>query len=299
MSRSLRSMSGFVLICIIALGSWFATVAASPQHDAEATIEALQTRVAELESENSELRTQVTVPATSTLPQSSAIPTSAASEKPMELADGLQLLSYRFIYSGLYFANDDDKATFVVGEIKNNTDRELDAPGLKFVLLDEKGNIVGDINADPILPVIMPDQVMPIQSAIFGDEPKPSEWKTEHIDLCGSWGTSENLAEYDPTHLKLQNLMEKHTGREISFSGSVLNGSDQPAKGVYIKAAIFDKSGRFSGWFWTALDVPIPAGKSEQFQFNSVGDPHDPVGVAGDGYTYKLWVGFDSAFSIC
>lgn len=217
----------------------------------------------------------------------------------IELAPGLEILSYRFVHSGIYRAASDERATFVLGEIRNTTDQILDAPGLQFVLLDGDGNIVSTIYADPILPVIQPGQTMPFESAIFGDEPEPSEWTTEQIVVCGDWGTANRLEQFDPIGLELRETEEIRTEDTLSINGNVFNGTTQPAEGVYVKAAVYDTDGRFSGWLWTVVDVAIPAGKSARFQFTSSGNPHDPLGVAGSGYTYELWVGFDSPFGSC
>jgi len=211
----------------------------------------------------------------------------------------LTILSYRFLSSGLYRADNEDKATFVLGEMQNTTDRVLDAPSLQFVLLDDGGNVVGSINADPILPLIQPSEVMPFLSGIFGDEPDPSEWSTEEVSLCGPWGTADRHDRYDATGLELRDVAADQADDNLSIRGVVFNGRDAPAEGVWIKAAIYDADGVFAGWFWDSLDVAVPAGKTARFDFDSSGNPHDPVGVAGPGYRYKLWVGFDSSFSFC
>jgi hypothetical protein len=294
-------VGAFMLVVLLVVAVPARGRSAGAQDGAGATIEALQTKVADLEAENRQLKTEVAAPngRQATAPPTPTQARTPVVSNPVELAPGLELLSYRFVYSGIYRAEGDHKATWVLGEIRNTTDQMLDAPGLKFILLDGDGNIVGDISGDPILPVIRPGQTMPIESGIFGDEPKPSEWQTEQIELCGEWGSTESVERYDPTGLELRNVDASQTSDSLSFKGNVFNGTDHPAEGVYVKAAIYDKDGRFSGWFWTALDVAIPVGKSARFQFNSGGDPHDPVGVAGLGYSYELWVGFDSAFGAC
>lgn len=274
---------------------------ASAQNGAEATVEALQTRVAELEAQNRGLAT-ATADLQSGTSEIARTPTTArtpASDQVVELAPGLELLSYRFVRSGIYSADSDTKATFVLGTIKNTTNLMLDAPGLKFVLLDGAGNVGGDINGDPILPVILPGESMPFESAIFGDEPEPNEWETEQLELCDDWGATDHLARFDPTGLALQEVEETITNDRLSVEGVVFNGRDRPAEGVYIKAAVFDASGLFAGWFWTSIDVAIPVNKTARFAFDSFGDPQDPLGVAGPGYSFELWVGFDSPLGAC
>ncbi len=277
-----------IVICVIALV--LGTVVPTQAHDdeAEATIAALETRVAELEA-------QLTPTVTST-PDVQRTPESADA---FEIADGLTILSYRFVSSGLGRAENEDKATFVLGEMQNTTDRVLDAPSLQFVLLDEDGNVVGNINANPILPLIQPGEVMPFLSGISGDEPDPSEWSTEEVSLCSPWGSADRLDRYDATGLELREVAVDQTADNLSIRGVVFNGRDVPAEGVWIKAAIYDADGRFAGWFWTSLQVAVPAGKTARFDFENRGNPHDPVGVAGPRYSYKLWVGFDSSFSSC
>jgi hypothetical protein len=301
MNLAVVGASVLVSMCLPGIALSPVVFPALAQDGAKATVEALQTRVAELEAENSRLMTAVAAPpveAAASTPTARKEKTPASAEV-VELAPGLELLSYRFVYSGLYRADSDEKATFVLGEMRNTTNQALDAPGLKFVLLDGEGNIVGDINGDPILPVIQPGETMPFESAIFGDEPEPTEWETEQIEICGAWGSTDNMAGFDPTGLELRDVEETETGENLSVSGSVFNGAEQPAEGVYVKAAVYDEGGRFAGWFWTALDVAIPAGKSARFSLDGSGDPQDPLGVAGPGYSYELWVGFDSPFGAC
>jgi uncharacterized iron-regulated membrane protein len=51
------------------------------------------------------------------------------SSKPIKIADGLVILSYRFIRSGLYRADSQDLGTWVVGEMQNKTDKVFGCPG--------------------------------------------------------------------------------------------------------------------------------------------------------------------------
>lgn len=263
------------------------------QDDAQPTIDALETQVAELREENAALQVS-----------GEPIPTVIASriphvEEPIEIADGLVILSYRFVRSGTYRADSEDKSTWVVGEIQNTTDLVLDAPGFEFLLTDGGGNVIGSISADPILQVIQPGQVMPFQSAIFGDEPDPSEWTNEEISLCTEWGSTQRLDEFDPSGLVLEDVVAEQDSSGLSLEGNVRNNREVPASNVWIKAAIYDAEGKSAGWFWTFLEVDVPAGKTARFSFNSMGDPHDPVGLAGPDYTYVLWVGPDSSFGSC
>jgi hypothetical protein len=265
------------------------------QEGAEATIEALETEVAELEAENSDLQSQVAGDPTPTETASRT----PVSDEPFVLADGLVILNYRFVHSGIYDADGDEKATWVTGEMQNLIDQTLDAPGLDFVLMDDAGNIIGNISAQPILQIIQPQQVMPFLSSIFGDEPDPSEWTKEEINLCSDWGSTNRLEEYDATGLLLEDVVADQQDDSLSFEGKVRNNRDEPADNVWIKAAIYGAEGAFVGWFWTFLQVEVPAGKTANFSFDSRGNPHDPVGVAGPGYTYELWIGPGSSFSTC
>jgi hypothetical protein len=270
---------------------------ANAQEDAEATIEAQETEIAELEEEVADLQTQVAEDPTPT----SAPTREPVVEDPVELADGLVVLNYRFVHSGMYRADDDDKATWVVGEMQNNTDAVADAPNIQFTLLDDEGNVVGDLYATPILLVIEPGQVMPFQSNIFGDEPNPDEWSQEQLSLCssGSWGSTNYLGDYNPSGLELEDIESDQTDDSLEVKGVVRNNRDVPAENVWIHAAIYDSEGRTAGWFYTYIDVPVPAGKTARFNFNSFGNPHDPVGLAGPDFTYELWVGHSSSVSYC
>lgn len=193
-----KSSPKFALILgVLVVFSAFGTHAFARQDTAEPTIAALQTQVADLTSENQTQQTQVAVFVS---PTSAPGRTPVAAE-PIEIADGLVIMSYRFVYSGLYRALSDDKATWVVGEMENTTDSKVDAPAFRFVLADDGGDIIGNIDADPILPVILPGEVMPFQSAIFGDEPNPDEWSNEQISLCSTRGSTDRLASFDPSGL--------------------------------------------------------------------------------------------------
>ena len=287
----LKQISAVVVVLILwmaALGLGIGGQANAQDDESGPTIAALETRVAELEA-------QLT-PTVEVTPDVQRTPESADA---FDIADGLTILSYRFVSSGLYRASSADKATFVLGEMLNTTDQVRDAPSIQFVLLDDGGNVIGNIAAQPILPLIQPGEVMPFQSAIFGDEPDPSEWSTEEVSLCAPWGTADRIERYDATGLELRDLKVDQSDDQLSINGVVFNGQDAPAEGVWIKAAIYDADGQFSGWTWTTVDVAVPTGKTARFDFTSSGDPHDPVGVAGPGYTYELWVGFDSAFGFC
>lgn len=263
--------------------------------DPQATVEALQTQVATLSEENEALQTQVAAFSTPTpLPERTPVVVD-----PIEIADGLVVLSYRFINSGMYRADNPEKGTWVVGEMQNVTDQTLDAPGIGFVLTDDGGNIIGQITADPILSVILPGQVMPFESSIYGDEPAPSEWTKEIISVCGNWGASNWVTAYDPSTLQLVDVTEERHEDGVFIEGKVQNNGVAPASGVWIAAAVYNAADEFTGWFWTFLQVDVPVDKFAKFEFNSLGNPQDPVGVAGTGYKYQLWVGFNGSAGSC
>jgi hypothetical protein len=165
--------------------------------------------------------------------------------------------------------------------------------------LDKDGNVVGTIDGDPLLPVILPGQVMPFESGIFGNEPSLDQWMSETIAICGTWGSTDLLSQFDPRGLKLQDIKTTKDANGLTVTGKVFNGTSQPADNVWIMAAVYDHKGRFAGFFWTALESAIPSQKTERFSFDSQGDPHDPVGIAGSGYSYVLWVGHGSSFGMC
>jgi len=289
MKRVLVSFLALLFISLLVLFSPESNLPVEAVQDPQPTVSYLETRVAELESVLTPTPTVV-----------AGIPT-LASEPPIELAPGLELTQYRFVATGTYGHEPGGDTTALLGVMRNTTDQDLDAVGIRFTLFDSEGNIVGDISASPLFLVIPAGSTMPFENGIFGDEPTVGSWDSEQIEICGTWPSTDFVERVGLGEgLEFREVVEEaRTDDQLVISGKVYNGTDQPVENVWIRTAVYDSEGWFSGSDWTVIDLTIPVGKTAPFTIGDGLSPIDEIGIAGPGYFYTLSLGFGSSFGAC
>lgn len=282
MKRIALGWTAVAALAVLLSGVSLSSDATAEDTDKDATIAALQTRVASLTTPTATApaRVQPTVDAT-----------------PQALADNLTLLYYWF-----FDPKNDYEGPKVAGELRSDANQPLMSPTLKFTLLDADGNILGVVHGIAEWRVIEPGQVMPFRGDFYPADPKRvGDWQQTEVAVCPDWGLSYGVETYGRAGLELRNVQEhtKEIGKLVVV-GDVYNGSDQPAESVYVKAAVYDAQGRYTGEIWTRIEAPIPAGKSARFRVDegvSQFGGQDALTYAGPNFTYKLGVSRDSAFS--
>ncbi len=157
---------------------------------------------------------------------------------------------------------------------------------------------MGVISGHTLFQVIAPDETMPFRGDFYPDDPlQVGEWDTEEVGIYGEWGDTFWIDEYGREGLDLVDVNEvtKESGK-LLVEGEVFNESDGPAENVYVKAAVYNKGGKYTGYVWSSIDVPILPGKSAKFRVDegiNIFGGQEAVTYAGPDYSYDLWVSRD------
>ncbi len=278
-------LCGVALLMMLAGAAPHAPAVAQGE-DLVATVQAMQTEIAALATDVAELREERAAqaqdapqetPVTPTAPSTSTPPSTGAFDgTPVTESQGAVLLYY-------HFRDTDFGGAIILGELRNSTDDNLDAPTLNVTFYDDENRIVDTAEADALISVLKPGETMPIQG---GTDLEPGQWVREEIALQGGGPMDNTDAIFYAEGLELREVNEvEKTGDSLRVLGEVHNGGDSPATLVQVQALVYDEDGRFTARLNTFTDMDsIPVGGSAPFEIDGRVD-------AGRGWTYRLIVG--------
>lgn len=259
-----------VVILILSGFGWASAprVALSQESDAEATISALQTQVAELEA----MLTPASVATRAAIPHA---------DEAIELGDGTVLDYY-------YLVDDGYGGVQVLGEISNPGELDVIAPVVRFTLYDTVGNLIEAPTTSSPLPSLLAGGRIPF-SAYVADV-SANEIARADVAACVAFG---DASEFGSVGLMLESVVEEtKTTDRLVVNGLVRNTTDGELDRVAIFALVYLDDGRYAGTGRTIIQAPIPPGRTARFDL-SAGD-FDFPGVDAtnaDDFTYELWAG--------
>ncbi len=232
----------------------------------EPTIEALKTRVAELEE---------TIAASQPTPTKTPAPRPTAEIDPIPLTADTELLYY-------YAVPDSQGNAAIFGEIRNISETAVPSPYVRFTLLDDDGNIIDTIDAGPLFSFVEAGKTVPFSATYTGIG--MGEWATEEIVGCGDIATDPI-----PEGLSIEDVRETRKEAErLQLEGKVRNEGNAPVEGVMVYAVLYRPDGRFGGSGVTLIQSPIPAGKTARFELSAYGSEMAGVVEARGTYTYSV-----------
>jgi hypothetical protein len=242
---------GVVIMGLILLPTAWAQ---EQEPDYEATISALQTRVAELEAAVGESGAAVAPENPSPTPPISGLP---AESEPIAINADFAVLYYYFAY--------DDGELAVYGEMQNVSSAGKLAPGIRFTFYDESGNSYGDDQAYPDGYWVEGGARMPFNwFSLLGGALAPGDWAT--VEVSAGDPALEYYV-YDTSMLSIEEAPLE--GPSESVSGRILNSGSAPVTGVTMYVAYFDEEGVYVGsctGFSPSSDAIIPPGGGIRFE---------------------------------
>lgn len=249
-----------------------AAVIAMQADPSEPTIEALETRVAELEA---------TLAANRPTPTSTPAPRPTLDTEPMQLTSDTELLYY-------YVVPNSQNEAAIFGEVRNISEVAVASPYVKFTLFDAEGNIVDTVTARPLFSYVGPGETVPVEASYTGLP--MGEWATEEIVGCGNVSTDPL-----PEGLSVEDVNEvRKTATALEIEGKVRNGSSEPIDRVAVRAILFRPDGRFGGFGSALINSAIPPGKTARFTLSAYGSNMAGIIDAGGTYTYTVIPGINS-----
>jgi hypothetical protein len=257
-------------------------------NDAEATISALQTRIAELEGKSPEPATK---PATSTPRPKATTPApdietpapAPTPSDPVPLNDAFELLYY-------YFAQD-ASTLYVFGEIRNVSDQPAVAPAVVFTFLDEAGNAYGDQIVWPVVGWVPGGDRVPFQQLnVLGSALLPGDWADVSVTAGEPYGILEDL---DPSNIEIQGIPLE--GPVHPLHGTIQNNGPESIGPLTITIAYYDEEDRFVGsCTGKYLDLAIPPGRSIRLDIPAGGCGFLSIAKqatnANGPFTYRLFI---------
>lgn len=238
----LAGFGGLVVVAVVLAITLFTAPAVAQDDDAEATIEALQTRVAELEAELE--------------PYSEGEPTTPAIEDdPIPLGDEFELLY--FYYGGV------DGDVHLYGEIRNVLQEGTVAPEIVFSFLDDAGVVIGTEEVPPLWGWVAGGATMPFQTgSLLGRALLPEDWMSVDVSR------GDDVYVSNPLRIDVLASGPMPESGE-SLEGRIVNTGDGPVSGVSIQVARYDEDGYYVGSCYDDyLDITIQPGKFGRFSFS-------------------------------
>jgi len=280
-----------VTALIVLLSSVWLRVGSSAiaQDGAEATIAALQTRVAELEAtaeaRGEKINAQRTKIAeleatigTTLVPTETPEPSTSTNIEWTDIGRGISFYDY--------YAEDDFGFVLLLGEFRNTNDHAVPVPIIRFTLLDEDGNIVTSTIVSEAHPFIGARDTTPFQIVV--DDVHLGDWASESFEVINIDDTAVSCS----ANLELRNLQEEKDSNSLRVTGSVFNGGDAAVDGISIVAAAYRSDGRYAGRASDYVQASVPAGKSARFNvFGTKGSfPGVNVIPISEEFTYRMFV---------
>lgn len=295
----------WLLVSGVLLAATVAGLAAAQDDDTlEATLAALQTEVAAVESaiaerdrsegESGLLDVAETIDAgPSAGDETGGKPETYFSfDGPAVVADGLELLYYDVLGRERPCVANCHFTGFIFGEMRNATDRRLPTVDLTFQLLDDDGNILGAVTAYPTMAISVPGQAVPFEGTFEADGPGPEQAASLAVQEPSGWGLEYGLEIWDQRVLQIQDVEEQARSDEtLLLEGKVYNGGDVEVRSPQIVVAIYSAEGRFRGKMISLdlHDVTVPPGKTARFTVRSSYQGFENLLYAGPGYDYEIF----------
>lgn len=277
MSRMRAAFALFVAL-VLALGASQALASnqSSDDGDTEATIEALQTTVAEQATTIAELSPSPTP----TPEQKKELPIPAS--EPIDLGLGVFLYSYLLI--------DTDDGLYLAADLVNSSGSPMVVPSVTATYFDSDGAELGSDNLFHILTWADKDSHMPYStSTVLDDAYELSE--IDRVEFSIEPNSYYAIEEVDASNLEIVGVPLE--GPEGSISGRLKNNGTTPVSEISVVYALYDAEGIIVGSCYTYLDVTIPPGKSAKFTISgSCGSIYsaEDHSAGGKPFSYRLMI---------
>jgi hypothetical protein len=182
--------------------------------------------------------------------------------------------------TNLYVAPGDpsDWATFF-GELRNTTDRPVEAPAVSLTLFDADGKVVNSRQSESVLSIIPPGETSPIE---ISTDIYDGKWARARVMLDAA--TSADPADI-AEGLAIDNLTAQQTDDHLTLSGDFVNNGTKPIKRGSIEILFYDANGRYAGHdsAYSGLFDTVDPGDRASFDYD------EDVDLA-PGWTYRLVV---------
>lgn len=273
--RNPRLNYALIAIAVLLAVASSSQVFANQETEPQATIEALQTQVAEQATTIAELSSTPTpVPTVSVVPE--------ASNERIDIGGDIAIASY------LLAQEENDLYLFV--DLVNESAAPLISPYLTVKFFDSDDNLLGseqlyaDVHWSP------PGGHVPYNGESVLDGAYDA---IEIADMQFSWQPQDyySVADVDVSYLEITGVPVE--GEEQDVSGRIQNNGSVPVSTIDIYYVTYDSAGIIVGLCWDRLDVTIPAGKSAKFSMSnsclnvSYGKE---ASKAGSPFTYRLFL---------
>ncbi len=145
---------------------------------------------------------------------------------------------------------------YIVGEIKNNSGKNLDYVDVSIVLYDANNQIIATESVSPLLSPLYADDTSPfiVSSDSWG--------AFDHYEfVVNDWYEAEDVA---PLDLAISYHTSFSDDYSLTILGEITNQSDQPAQWVYVAGSISDASGQIMNatTAYTMVDMIAPGEKA-------------------------------------
>ena len=206
---------------------------------------------------------------------------------PVDLGSGIALIDYRVYPASPY--------NRIIGEIRNTTDRMIDAPVVSFYYTVDGEERAGFAYAAPMLPVVAADGSVPI----FGTIPErvdPEEaLASADFSLCTPAEPGEYIEREQQLDLSLQIIEEEIDTNVYRAEGVVTNAGNTTATRTMVRGIVRDADGRVAGSTTSAFTNVIAVSEAKPFTLwgdISLRNKANPfVLLSGDGYTVDIIAG--------
>jgi hypothetical protein len=213
--------------------------------------------------------------------------------EPQELADGLFVDYIRLAPASTFGWDFGRPAVALMGEMTSHLDEEVDAPYFRASLLDREGIIVADSGFDLVQRTMDPNVAIPFSVMIReADLANIDPAKTRFEIDFGDFGDTRLVSDRRGQILEVEEIRElSRADDDLVIEGIVRNaGTVAVEDGVWIKAAVHDAAGLYCGYAWDDPSGTLRPGDAARFHTKSAAGLINPLRIAGDDFTYKVFV---------
>jgi hypothetical protein len=217
-----------------------------------------------------------------TPPDAPATPVPSGRPDPIDLGSGITLIDYR-LHPG--------EQPHIIGEIRNETDRMIDAPVISLTYPRQSGND-GFTWAPPIVPVIGPGLTGPIFGPLPGDSDPQSIIETGQFALCSPAEPREYTAKQQAVEddLVVTILSERKEESAYNAQGTIENAGRETLRELTLRGIVRDNDGRIAGTTASPFWLTISAGETRDYSIGARGEhKSDPFPLlTGKDYSVEL-----------